>query len=130
MSHTSGNKMCKYYPLDETPMSHKLYDTKERNQAQGILKDCTQCSSRKKRRCLAKNINEGKNIHFSPMRKRRFIDQGALRPPPQIPRGQKINGHTFKVEISNKKVSGRTHFKIIHLIYGRIIDRYQQQIHS
>lgn len=116
--------MCKQYPMDEAIMPHKTYSTWERNQAQGILKSCSQCSKRKQRRCLGKSMDLGERS-FSPMKKRRFVDNGALRPSPQVLKGQMINRrHGFKLEVKEDKV------KIIPIIYGRTVDRYAKQIHS
>jgi hypothetical protein len=120
--------MCKIYQLDDHPMSHKLYDTKERNKAQGTLKNCLQCTPRKQRKCLRVSSKLGKSNPYSPMRPKRFIDTGALRSAPSVPHGQKINGSLYKIE--TKKVGKKTTFKIIHLIYGRTIDRYAKMIHS
>ncbi len=121
--------MCKNQTLLTRPMPSKLYSTFERNQAHEVLMDCRHCSPREQRRCKksfsrTNKPTESNRLPDKYLKFKKKIDE------PELPRGQILRRHGFKVEISDKQINGRTAFKVIPLIYGRTVDRYSKMIHS
>lgn len=126
--------MCRTNPLMNTPMPKHLYDTWERNQAHEQPINCSSCTPRMRRRCLGKMNRNNKGSDGNPLPKEKALTiEGRTKrnqPSPQIERGRILRRHGFKTELTGKVVGGRKQFKVIPIIYGRLVSRYSQQIHE
>ncbi len=110
-------------------MSSKMYSTWERSQAHEQVINCRDCSIKEQKRCqksFSRN-NRPTNSNKLPAKYLKFKNREAA---PDLPHGQILRKHGFKVEISDKQINGRTQFKVIPIIYGRTRDRYKEMIHE
>lgn len=121
--------MCKKSSLLTRPMSSKMYSTWERSQAHETLTDCRNCSNAVRVRCQ-KSFSRTNKPTESNLLPDKYLKFKNRLDKPELPRGQILRKHGFKVEISEKQVNGRTQFKVIPIIYGRTRDRYKEMIHE
>ncbi len=110
-------------------MSSKMYSTWERSQAHEQVINCRDCSGDQQHRCQKSFSRHNKPTESNKLPPK-YLKFKNRQPTPELPHGQILRRHGFKVEVSDHQVNGRTSFKVIPIIYGRISDRYSKMIHE
>lgn len=121
-------------PCKELNLSSRIYDTWERNQLTGILKDCSSCSKNRRIRCQKKRDQTIPTPTGQP--KQRAINAARRIPKPKI-EPQTINrrvGFTVTPKTNREgqpiKKQNRKDFTLTKIQYGRTVDRYKELIHD